>query len=146
MSHFLQDIYDFQRILLPDGDGWRVSMRTEVPLPPDGKTPYSPFFFAELDSGLHGVRPSKEGAHLFFPGGDVVLDPRRDSLVVARDGKAVTATLTRRTDSVDTVIGTFTYTAGPAEYDPYEDAERGLFDWLAERLRAPDFDAVFRAG
>lgn len=144
MSLFLQDVYDFQRVLVPDGAAWRISTRAEMPLPPDGKTPYTPYFFAELDSGLHGVRPSPEGGRLFFPGGELLLDPGRDAIAVEREGRQVTATVTRHTERGPEVVGRFVYTAGPSEYDPYEDAERGLFDWLAERLRAPDFEAVFR--
>jgi hypothetical protein len=37
----------------------------------------------------------------------------------------------------------FAYAPFPAELDTWEGREYGLFDWLAERLERPGFDASF---
>jgi hypothetical protein len=97
-----------------------------------------------LGGQLVGVRPSPEGVLLFVGDEARLLDPSTDELHIVRDDALVRAELRRRAaEGASLVRLSCTYAPGPEELDTWEGRPYGTFDWVAERLAAPHFDAFF---
>jgi len=134
MATYLQNVYEFQKLLRWNGPGDAEELaRASLP---EVEGQYFPGHYAPVGGVFHGVRPSPAGPIFFAGGAEIPLVAGRHRVTVERQGNDVVA---RLHDGAD-VAFEVAYTADPVlEFDMYEGRPQGLFDWLAEQLARPTF-------
>lgn len=136
MTTYLQNIYEFNKLLVVDGDLMREIERRDLGAGGDGAGPYFVGHYVPLEGRFFGVRPSPTGPVYFDGDGEVGLLSGRHRAEVERTEGLVVA----RLYDGDTLVREVRYTPDLVlEFDPYEGTASGLFDWLAEQLASPGF-------